>query len=541
MRKNFISLLAFVLLLVGVLAGCTNTNNQKDNGETNVGNKTDYRDGFPERVTLEIPVYDRALEGWNVSDNYWTRWIQQEFGEKYNIDVKFVPIGRASEVTDYQQLLASGRAPDIIYHYDMPAAMNYYHAEVMQPLDHEEISRYAPTYWKNMQETIETYGTINDENIFFFAERPDIGNFVSYIRKDWVESVGMKVEDLTSLEKYNEMLMKWKEAGIGTGADALIQNQYGYSGAFRDWPVDPEYDALYNDIAVADFTTEASEKALRNLSYQYHNGLIDKEFYLRDTGEKVKAEFVAGRTGTFGEYITSNSDTFAAVKKNNPEAEIAVLPPGWNMPEGSVPHSAAPFPFGMIMGINYTSSAEERIAVWLYLEWMSQPENLFTLQNGIDGENYNGLDENGVPIATENFEGDSALSPNNNKDYWCLVVEAPKFGSEEQTIKALKSFWSPPGYEYIVDDMLKYREQTLEYQVPAPLFTVPIDSVSKYRADLGNLFQKLYLDIVLSPADQFDTKYEAGKKQFLEAGYQEILDEKQKAIDAGNVIWSEKE
>jgi hypothetical protein len=84
--------------------------------------------------------------------------------------------------------------------------------------------------------------------------------------------------------------------------------------------------------------------------------------------------------------------------------------------------------------------------------------------------------------------------------------------------------------------MLTYREQQLPYLYPDPLFTVPIESVSKYKADLNNLFQELYLDIVMSPADQFDAKYEAAKKKFLDAGYQKILDEKKAAYEAGNII-----
>src|SRR5690606_8163012 len=111
-----------------------------------------------------------------------------------------------------------------------------------QELDYEEIAKYAPTYWSNMQETNETYGKLDDKNTFFYAERPNFGNFVMYIRQDWVEAVGMKVEELTSLEKYNEMLVKWKEAGIGTGSEGLIQNQFNYSGAFRPQPIDPIYD-----------------------------------------------------------------------------------------------------------------------------------------------------------------------------------------------------------------------------------------------------------------------------------------------------------
>ncbi|KAB8127045.1 extracellular solute-binding protein [Gracilibacillus oryzae] len=533
--KSLIIFMA-VFILLCVLSACSNNtmesnDDQKEQSET-ADNLPSEEDGkFPETVNLDIPVYDRAFEGWNVSDNYYTRWIKKEFGEKHNINVNFVPISRSEEVTDFQQLLAAGKAPDIIYHYDMPQALGYYGEGALQSIDFEEIAEYAPTYWENTSETIEQYSVVEGQNIFFFAERPDISNYVSIIRKDWVEAVGMKVEDLTSLEKYNEMLEKWKEAGLGTAGGSLTKDIYNYNYAFRDWPIDPEHRALYSDLAVADLTTPATERWLRNLQYQYHNGLIDQEFYLRDANSG-KAEFVAGRTGTHGEYIASNTDIFEATLKNNPDAEFAVIPPYAGIPEGGVPQGRANWPFGIIMGINQASSDAERIAVWMYLEWMSQPENLFFLQNGVEGENYT-LDSEGIPVRNADFNGESVLSMNNNKDYWSLVTEAAQFGSEELTLKANKGFWSPPGYEYIVDDMIKYQEEVKEYVTPDALFTVVIESLNEYKADLNSLFQELYLDIVLGPEDEFDEKYEAAKEQYLETGYQEILDEKQKAIDEG--------
>lgn len=102
-----------------------------------------------------------------MSDNYYTRWVQAEFGDKYNIEVNYVPITRSKEVTDFEQLLASHKAPDIIFHYDMPQALTYYGEDVMQPLDYAEIQNYAPTYWKSMGETIEQYGTVDDQKTFF--------------------------------------------------------------------------------------------------------------------------------------------------------------------------------------------------------------------------------------------------------------------------------------------------------------------------------------------------------------------------------------
>ncbi len=491
----------------------------------------DANNKFAQTVTLDIPVYDRAFEGWNVADNYYTRWIQKEFGEKHNVKVNFVPIARTNEVRDFEQLLSAAKAPDIIFHYDMPQALTYYGEEVLQPLKLEEIQKYAPTYWKNMSKTIEQYGNVDKKNMFVFAKRPNYSNWVGIIRKDWVEKVGMKVEDLTSLEKYNEMLMKWKQAGLGVGGAALTRNNYNYSFAFREWPVDPKKHALYSDLAVADFTSPATEAWLKNLNYQYTNGLIDKEFYLRDDDNKIKAEFVAGKTGTYGLYLTSNSDVFNATLKNNPGATFAVVPPEAGIPKGGKAPGRADWPFGLIMGINHKSSEQERVAVWLYLEWMSQPKNLFFLQNGVEGQNYN-LDANGLPKKVADFKGESKLSNNNNKDYWALVTEIAEFSTPELTDKANRINWTVPGQEALTDQLLKNWKDGEQYRIPDPLFTVVLKKVSEHKADLNALFQELYLKIVMSPADQFDKLYADAKKKFLDAGYQEILNEKQKAIDA---------
>jgi len=553
-RKRFASLALASVMTAGLLAACSGGNDNNNEagpsgepggssaaptatasasaGASSAGDYPDYSKGFPKRVSLDIPVYERAFEGWNVSDNYYTRWIQKEFGDKYNIDVKFVPITRTSEVQDFEQLLASHKAPDVIFHYDMPQALAYYGEDVLQPLDYDEVAHYAPTYWKNMSSTNQQYGAVDGKNMFVFAARPDADNFVTLIRKDWVEKVGMKVEDLTSLEKFNEMLQKWKEAGLGVAGASLIQNNFTYDYAFRDWPVDPKYHALYSDLGVGDFTTADSERFLRNMNYQYNHGLIDKEFYLRTDDAKTKAEFVGGKTGTYGLYLTNNTDVIEATLKNNPEAEFAVLPPTAGVPEGRVPQARAYWPFGMIMGINYESSAEERIAFWMYLEWMSQPDNLFFLQNGVEGQNYT-LDADGLAVKNADYKGESVLSQNNNKDYWCLVTETAQYADPAITLKANKLAWSPKGYEYLVDDLLKYRQETAQYRIPDAMFTVVLEKVNEYKADLNSLFQELYVKCVLAPEDKFDETYAAAKEQYLEAGYQEILDEKQKAIDAG--------
>lgn len=227
--KKWVPVILASVMSTSLLAGCNDngSGNKASPSATTSANPSasastsllDSSNRFAQTVTLDIPVYDRAFEGWNVADNYYTRWIQKEFGEKHNVKVNFVPISRSNEVRDFEQLLSAGKAPDIIFHYDMPQALTYYSEEVLQPLKMDEVAKYAPTYWKNTSKTIEQYGVVDKKNMFLFAKRPNYNNFVSLIRKDWVEKVGMKVEDLTSLEKYNEMLMKWKAAGLGVSGD----------------------------------------------------------------------------------------------------------------------------------------------------------------------------------------------------------------------------------------------------------------------------------------------------------------------------------
>jgi len=549
-KKRIVSGALAVALGLTALTACSNNNNNSNaspsasspspsgsassspSASASGGKYPDYSNGFPEKVTLEIPVYERAFEGWNVSDNFYTRWVQKEFGDKYNIEVKYTPITRTAEVQDYEQLLASHKAPDIIFHYDMPQALAYYGEDVMQELDYDEIANYAPTYWANLKSTIEQYGSVDGKKVFFFAERPVADNNTTLIRKDWVEKVGMKVEDLTSLEKTNEMLVKWKEAGLGTLGGSLLQNNYNFTYAFRDWPVNEKERALYSDLAAAELTWKPAEDYLRNLNYQYNNGLIDKEFYLRNDEGKIKAEFVAGKTGTFNTYLTSNTDVFAATLANDPKAEFDILPPGALVPEGKVPQGRAYWPFGLIMGINYESTPEERAAVWMYLEWLSQPANLFYFQNGVEGQNYT-LDSEGIPVKAADYAGESKLSNNNNKDYWALVSEMAEFDTPEKTRKAYLRNWAPPGYEDLAEKMVKYYDETAQYRTPDALFTVILEKVPEYKADLNALFQELYVKIALAKEADFDKVYEEAKKTYLDAGYQEILDEKQKAIDAG--------
>lgn len=502
------------------------------------GSYTDYSAGFPERVTIQIPVYDRGFENWNVADNYYTQWVQQEFGEKYNVDVEYVAISRSNEVTDYMQMIAAGTAPDIIMHYDMPQAVSYYDEGAIQDIDYDELAFYAPTYWAKMQETIETYGTIDDHQAFIFAERdPYYYNWVTLIRKDWCDQVGMEVP--TTWEELQEVLAAWQEAGLGTYNHELIIGSFTYFYPWIEEGTTDEELALYLDLNVAPFTWSATENYLRAFNEMYNAGTLDPNFYLTTDDAMEKGKFVSGECGTYSFYMSNGTDVFTSLLANDPDAEVAILNSTPSIvAEGYTPYYYEYPSYGMIMGINSQSTDEERAAVYMFLEWLSQPENLTYMQYGVEGETYT-VGEDGINTLVADYTGEAALSQNQNKDYWCLVVESITYGDEEMDLTANKSLLAPAGYEDLIQqsyDMCKANEDA---GLISPIFTSVVESSADYTADLKALWQEAYVACITAAPEDFDATYEEYCQEYLDAGYQDILDEKQELIDAGSVIYAE--
>ncbi len=501
------------------------------------GDFTDYSAGFPETVTLQVPVYERGWEGWNPTDNYWTKWIQENFGEKYNVNVEFISIGRSTEVQDFTQLLSAGSAPTFVFHYDYPNILAYYAQDAYQELNADEIAYYAPSFWERMGDIIQDYGTIDGKLMVVMGDRTELvsSNFGTLIRQDWLDDLGIAMP--TTLEEYNDMLMKFKEAGygfatVGSGGGQLLNKSFNFDNSFRDLS-DREGIALNSDLAVAAFSWEPTKEYLRNLNYQYQNGLIDPDFYLDTDGNQAKANFTSGKAATYSCYINAgtNENVIQPLLQNNPDAKISILDPGALAPGGKA-QARKYWPFGMIYGINADATDEERIAAWMYIEWMNQDDVLNTLQNGFEGKNYELKD--GVKAPT-GYTGEEKLSNNDNGDYWCLVNANKKYDSEEEFKKAIIYVNAPVGYEYLIEDILKYQEKYADGFDPDTCFTVPIESLAEYSSDLAELWKESYVQLVTRATsdEEFESMYEEMKQEYLDAGYQEILDEKKAAWDAG--------
>ena len=507
------------------------------------GGGIDTWEAFAENVTLRVPVYDRGAEGVpNVSDNYWTKWIQENFGDKYNVTVEFVPITRTDVMTDYSLLAASKNLPTILMEYDYPKVAQWAADGYLTTFDMNEFAKVAPTYYNRMVENEQLgYSEMNGETYFALAYRPYYNagyTFQTFVRMDWLRQVGYDHVPETRAE-YVDAMKKIQDAGLsknpkggsmitGVGAD---QNY-----AYRNFPLDEAEWAAWGDVNIPAMGYEANKKLLKIENEDYNLGFTNPEYYVTDD-ETKKASFVNGDIYEYAAYIAADMDWLNAFYKNNPDAELAIKPVGVEDPDnGTVPAWRADNPFGMIVGFSSQATEDQIKAAWMYMEWMTQEDVLFTMQWGIEGENYNMDAETGLPVAVAEYEGECKQGFNNSKDYWCVTIEARNAGTIEDIIATSSPKGLPQDFTQDIIDFYYDRVELAKkgYAVNDAIFAVTIESQNENQQALVDLYKEYRDQLTMCKPEEFDALYDELAQKYLDAGFQAVVDERAAAYEAGN-------
>ncbi len=516
-----------------------------DTDDTDPGEEPDDSEGlwpaFEETVNLVIPIYDRGVEGVpNVSDNYWTKWIQENFGDKYNINVRFEPIVRSDVMTSYALLAADQDLPTILMEYDYPKHAQWANDGYLATYDLDEFKAVAPTYYERMVELGHlNYVEMNGETYFAFAERPynNTGHtWQTFVRMDWLEEVGYDYVPVL-YDEWVDAMTKIQEAGLSehpAGGSMVTGLGSDQNYAYRSYPQDEKEWATYGDVNIPALSWAPNKELLRRENANYNLGFTNPEYYITDA-ETNKANFLSGQTYSFGGYISSNMDFLTAFYEQNPDAKLAIAPVGVEDPDhGTVPAYRADNPFGMIIGFSSMASEDEITAAWMYMEWMTQEENLFTMQWGIEGENYT-IGENGLPQSVSDYSGDYTQGFTSNKDYWCVTVEAKNAGTIEEIITANTPQDLPQNFTQDIIDFYYARLEQAEqgYAVVDPIFAVILESEGEYRGSLTELYIEYRDQLTMCKPEEFDALYDKLAQEYLDAGFQEILDERAAAYEDG--------
>lgn len=519
-------------------ASSDNTNAAASSGTAGI----DGWEAFADNVTLKIPVYDRGAEGVpDVSSNYWTKWVQENFGDKYNITVEYVPITRTDVLTSYALLAAAEDLPTILMEYDYPKLAQWADDGYLATYDINEFAQVAPTYYQRMVDLDQIGFTKMDGDTYFaLAERPyyDTGyTFVTFYRQDWLDQIGYDSYPSTWAEQ-KEMLQKLIDEGIcehPLGGHMVSGAGVDQNYAFRSFPLDEQNWACYGDYVIPALGDDANKEYIRRENEKYQLGFINPEYYVTDL-ETEKASFVSGQILQFAGYISADVDFLTALYEQEPDAHLAVMlqateddPDG-----GTVPAYRADNPFGMMIGFSSQASEDQIKAAWMYMEWMTQEENLFTMQWGIEGENYT-MGDNGLPVPTADYSGECKQGFNNSKDYWCVTIEARNAGTIEEIIAASSPQNLPEDFTQQLIDNYNNKVKVADkgYAVSDCNFAVVLSTVSEYQASLLELYTEYRDQLTMCKPDEFDALYDELAKKYADAGYQEIVDERAEAYEAG--------
>lgn len=582
MKKNWKKAVALAMagaMMVGSLAACGNdstpTSTQapttaggndattaapanKDNNTPASSDKAGI-DGwapFADRVHITVPVYDRSKEGYPaVDDNYWTKWVQTEFGDKYNIDVEYVAIPRGDVMTKYNLLIAADDTPTILMEYDYPKVAEWASSGAMQAIDLDAFKQVAPNYYQKMVDNNQlAYTDINNETYFVLSERPYYNTgytFITFVRMDWLKQVGYDHVP-ESYEEHVDAINKIIEAGLTDQPPmplSLPTTAYCQNFMFRDYPVDEAEWAMHSSLGTPSLSWEPTYKMLKRQNAEYNMGWYSTEYELDadgadgNTSSQQKTDFINGKSYQYGGYVGATVDWLTAFYENNPDAELAIASSYACVEPGFVdfPQNRADNPFGMIVGFSSLASEDELKAAWMYMEWIlsgkdsSGKDVLFTMENGVEGVTYT-LGEDGLPVVNADYRGTEMLNHNCNIDMTCIVHASKVDGTIEQSIAANAPQGLPVDFtQDIIDNYYVLKEiADAQHAYSDPIFSVEISSESEYSATLLGVYQEASVRLTKCKPEEFDAIYAEESKRFLEAGYQEIIDERKAAYEAGN-------
>ena len=500
---------------------------------------------FEENVTLRVPVYDRGVEGVpDVTNNYWTQWIQENFGDVYNVTVEYVPITRTDVMTSYALLAADQNLPTILMEYDYPKLSTWANDGYLTTFDMEAFKEVAPNYYARMEADGQLpYTTIGDESYFVLASNPNYNinyTWQTFVRMDWLKEVGYDHVP-TTRDEYLDAMQKIMDAGLcehpggGSMITGLGSDQ---NHAFREYPFNELDWAMYGDYNIPPLGTEANYNLLKRANEDYNLGITDPEYYLID-GETAKANFINGKAYSYGCYISSDMPVLTSFYETNPDAELAIYPVVKESDTGADGITTTPVyrsnnPFAMMIGFSSSATEDELKAAWMYLDWMCNEDVLFTMQYGIEGENFN-YNEDGLPVSVSDYSGDYKQGYNSNGDYWSCQTSSKAAGTIEDVIYATMPHNLPQDF---TDDVIQFyydrQEIAADYAVADCLFAAAMESTSEYQQTLVELYKEARDAVTMCSVEEFDELYQKYTDDFNDAGFAEVAEERQAAYEDGS-------
>lgn len=473
-------------------------------------------------VTLKISVFDRGVTGQTpVDNNYWTDWIQENFGNPRNINLQWVVIPRSEEVAKLNTLMASGEAADICFTYSEPVITNFVKQGGLVELT-DLIDKHGPNIKAYLGEELLKYGIFEGGQYAIPAKRVVLATQGMFIRSDWVEKLGMEMP--TTKQEFYELLVAFRDNDMNGDGDPDNEIPYAFNNNLTSH--DQLMLSFLKDLSpktlatVPDICRDGYEDYVLFLNKLYHEGLVTKDFAMDKSDlqwQSVTSGIAGGYTYNYDHPIRVSPGILASLQANEPDAMLRPLNCFESVTDPSKYYHGMYAPNGIFTFVPVFAKNPE--AAIMYLDWLCQYDVLYFLQNGVEGKHYK-LNEQGVPLLLD-VADETKFNSMQNIDY-TLLTNGQEFKDESLRIAAQAASYQ--GYEELFEE--EYIVGNTDPLTTNFHFDVILEADSQYATYLSEFKLELLTKAVMASPEECLNVFYKLREQYMEEGGQAVMEEK---------------
>ncbi|MDR2417571.1 MAG: extracellular solute-binding protein [Treponema sp.] len=507
-------------------------------GQQGSGSAAPTASSAPVKLTVEI--FDRGTDGGKTdpTNNKWTQWIHDKLLQDENIDVTFVAVPRWTETDALVNLFAAGTPPDVCYTYSndniqMWADMGgIYNVQPYINTTLKDLNAFlGPDKAIPGKRMIERNLDLQSGAIYSIpAKRMNVARTVMWIRKDWLDILGIPVPKTT--QEYYNALVAFRDNAAKLGVSRVIP--FITDGDRLDWGpgviiesfIDvniSDKERWINSVAERNFLIPGYKEGVRFLNKMYNDGLIDPNFPLYksgdDTGPVIKSGVVGSWAGDWDTIYREPNGTLSGLKANIPTADI--IPVDCITDANGVTTKTIYDEAGIFYFV--PASCKNPDAAMRYLNWLSKYENYHFIQSGPEGITHT-IGSDGVIKLDASAPADPTwiMNSSQNIDY-TMPMNGLFLETQEASIRALSA-----GYSYPADIIQRAYNIALNNGRPSLVIkpTSPLTVAGPLSQTLVDKARVMYTQLIMCQPAQFDTLWTSLINDWLASGAQAVIDER---------------
>lgn len=395
MKKWKIASICMLIMVMLFTAACSNSSSNGNNGASNnggAGNETNQGGEEAQAESAELKVLfpsggePPGLPA-DVSEHPTFQYVQQQTNTE--LDIEIAP--NENYLDRLQRLVASGDYPDMVKIWvleDYPGARESDPEDRTVMVLNDLIDEHGPNLKKHIPQELWDNASL-DGDIMFIPKPQVVSNHnrATYIRKDWLERVGMEAP--TTLDEYLEVMKAFRDQDANGNGDPNDEWATSARANFHwtSWIWFGAYDALPTTWKEVDGVLLPAEvrpgmkDALAWMRMMYEEKLLDPEFISLDQSS-MDAKVFNDRVGIVGHLATSLVHWTDNIKKVGPEAEFIPVPSPVGPTGTSGGIVTAPEQGGWVIPVG-TENPENVVKM---LDWFVSDEGNEFYENGVPGE-----------------------------------------------------------------------------------------------------------------------------------------------------------